>query len=181
MAHPVAVFTLLKSLPSNAPELIREVNPCTWIERIIRENHQFRLAAKEIEKQCQRDKQEHERALQELEARKEAFKESLRHQIELLETQNEPTMLALQQKFKTIDEFNKESHYSHKIIWDMAGKVDIAEFESYVKMHMLIFDKQKFVFDQVRMELDKHHGSISSQFELISRQISDHTRALGKD
>ena len=41
-----AIPEILAKLPERAPEIIREVNPVTWFERVIHEYHEYTLAEK---------------------------------------------------------------------------------------------------------------------------------------
>ncbi len=53
MAPPIPV--ILASLPERAPEIIHEINPITWLERIIHEGHEYKLAKQKIQAELERD------------------------------------------------------------------------------------------------------------------------------
>lgn len=177
---PINPLMIIQSLPDNAPELIREVNPLTWFERIIHEGNQYKLAKAEIERACERDKNELKLQLEELATRKAAYIATLEHQIKLIETENAPIMESLNSFFRDLNTINQMAYESHKKILDSAGSIDSDIFKNLIVYHATLFEKRKDVYQQISLTLDNHKSSINNQFEKIHQQITEHTRSLGK-
>lgn len=177
--HPTVQF--IENLPDNAPELIRELNPMTWFERIINEGHQYRLAQLELEKQYAKDRDELKYQLAELETRKQAYIETLNHQIKLIEAENAPVMAVLKAFFNDLDQINARANESHKIIWDNVGRIDVEYFKALIDAHKSIFSQRITTYQQIAQTLDGHHKELSAQRAAIHEQIQNQQNALKKN
>ncbi len=170
----------LKALPQNAPELIREVNPATWIERLIREGHQYKLAKQEIERQCAQDKNKLQLELQELATRKEAYLGTLKQQIRLIETENAPVMAAITAAVDELKQQSKESEQLLHKITSMIGELDADYYKVLFDSYMALKNARQQIFEQINTNLNEHTKVHTQQIESAKIQILELQRGMQK-
>lgn len=172
------ILFLIKTLPEKAPEIIKELNPVTWFERIINEGHKYKLAKAEIERKYEKDRDELTLRLTELNVRKEAYLASLNHQIKVIDAEDAPTMTALKGYFHTLRDINKQSDEVYSKILNSVGQIDREYFTALLGAHTKVFNDRAQVYKEIADTLDRHNQEIGKQREVIHIQILQHTKAI---
>lgn len=169
--NPKAILMILQALPENAPELIREANPATWIERILHEGHQYKLAKLEIERQAANDKGRLDLELQDLAVRKEVYLESLNHQIKLIETGNAPIMAAISAAVNKLNEHGRKTELLLNTITSRIGELDADFYQLLFNSYLALEAAQQQIFDQINKNLDKHYQEHRNHVDSVKDQI----------
>ena len=74
MVNPaVLVPTIIANLPTNAPDIIREVNPVTWFERVIEDGRRYKIAKRQLQVAMENNRQQYNLELKRLEQFKESY------------------------------------------------------------------------------------------------------------
>ena len=176
--NPATAIMLIKNLSERTPELIREINPATWFERLIHEGNQYKLAKIELEKEYAKDRDALKCHLAELETKKQAYIETLNHQIKLIEAADAPVMATLQACFNDLESINTRADNIHKAILENIGKIEIDFFNTLQSAYKSIFSERKTAYQQIMKTLENHRKSISETRADIAKQIENHQKAL---
>lgn len=172
---------VLTILPSCAPQIIHEVNPITWFERIMREGHEYKLARLQIQAQSEKDQEALNIELARLNAQKEAYLASIDNERRLIAEANQPTMRALEAFFKDLDQVNSQLDVILNKILDQAGEMEGEFYDRLISMHASIFSRRTEIYKNIQQTLKHSRSNIKEQLTAISAKISYQKALQEKD
>lgn len=125
MVNPaILVPTVIANLPTNAPEIIREINPATWVERIIHDGRQYKLARQQIQVMAARDKMVYAQNIKSLEVQLEKYKISLAHEGTVFNQVSKDIVKSYKISMRTVANVHKQSSKMLSDIMKNAGVMD---------------------------------------------------------
>lgn len=112
MVHPIVIAAapaVLPELAKRAPEIINNINPMTWFERVISDLRSYKLEKLRLEKEFKNLEYEKELALRDLEIKREVYLATLQEKRNTISKLNEPVMQQIKSHADTITHFQNLS------------------------------------------------------------------------
>ena len=143
----------VEPIAKKAPEIIHEVNPVTWFERVYSQLNTFRFEKSRIEAQYRLDSQKLSNELEFFKIQKEAYLESLEAQKRIIETTYAPDMFALE---TLRDNMSKYHEKLDAFIRDICSSD-------------LTSDDKKIIFELYKITSNKIDEAIKAQQEILQK------------
>ncbi len=163
--------TILANLPDCAPKIIREVNPVTWIERIIHEGHEYKLAREQIRVQSEKEQKELQLELEKLNAQKEVYLASIDNERKLIAEGNKPTIVALNAFFDNLNTYDKQSQQILDKILESTGKIEPEFFDRLMTLYETIHNKREAICKNIQQTLEGNRQSLRDQLQAINAKV----------
>ncbi len=163
--------TILANLPDCAPKIIREVNPVTWIERIIHEGHEYKLAREQIRVQSEKEQKELQLELEKLNAQKEVYLASIDNERKLIAEGNKPTIAALNAFFDNLNTYDKQSQQILDKILESTGKIEPEFFDRLMTLYETIHNKREAICKNIQQTLEGNRQSLRDQLQAINAKV----------
>ena len=166
MVNPVALVpAIIANLPTNAPDIIREVNPVTWFERVIEDGRRYKIAKRQLQAAMENNRQQYDLELKRLEQFEKSYIATLQNEQQSNKIKSKNVDRSIKFSTKNIKNWNSQANTILSIILKNSSDID-------EKFLTALLDQHKYLNSLMAQESDKIHNSLDKENERITNNVT---------